>query len=64
MIRNPQKRASIEDIIKLGELIKAREIDMNSQEVKDRIAKTLQAQQKCLDLLKFDPKVLEMRMTI
>lgn len=55
---------SIQDIIRSGELIKARKIDTNSQEVKDLIAKTLKAQEKCLDRLKFDPKVLEMRMTI
>lgn len=58
------KSVNIQDIIKSGELIKSREIDINSQEVKDLIANTLQAQEQCLDRLKFDPKILEMRMTI
>lgn len=59
-----RKSISIQDIIRSGQLIKSREIDMNSQEVKDRIAKTLQAQEQCLDRLNFDPKVLEITMTI
>lgn len=58
------KLVNIQDIIKSGELIKSREIDMNSQEVKNLIANTLQAQKECLDRLKVDPKVLEIRMTI
>ena len=58
------KSVSIQDIIKSWEIIKSREIDMNSQEVKNLIANTLQAQEKYLDRLKVNPKVLEIRMTI